>query len=115
MSDLRVPPERERRVELLLGRRVVDPDGASVGRIEEIVADFVDGECVVRGYLVGRHALLERLGGGRLVHSLARLLGGGRGYEGRLVPWDAMDLGDPERPRCTVRRDALPPGASPDP
>ena len=108
-GDLRVPPERERRVELLLGRRVVDPDGASVGRIEEIVADFVEGgECVVRAYLVGRHALVERLGGGRLTAGLVRLLGGGRGWEARAVPWDAMDLRDPQRPRCTVRRAELP-------
>jgi sporulation protein YlmC with PRC-barrel domain len=109
-DPLRVSPERERRVELLLGRRVVDPDGASVGRIEDIIADFVGGgdECVVRAYLVGRHGLAERLGGGRLVRALVRLLGGGRGFEGCMVPWEAMDLSDPERPRCTVRRAELP-------
>ena len=106
-DPLRVPRERERRVELLLGRRVLDPDGASVGRIEEIVADFAGDECLVRAYLVGHHALAERLGGGRLVRALAALLGGGRGYEARAVPWDAMDLSDPERPRCTVRRAEL--------
>ena len=102
-DDLRVPPERERRVELLLGRPVLGPDGRSLGRIEEIVADFADGECVVRAYLVGRHALAERLGGGPLVRGLVRLLGGGRGWEVRTIPWDAMDLADPERPRCTRR------------
>ena len=106
-GDLHAAPGRERRVELLLGRRVFDPDGECLGRIQEIVADFADGACLVRAYLVGRQGLAERLGGGRLTHALVGLLGGGRGYEGWVVPWDAMDLADAERPRCTVPRAAL--------
>jgi hypothetical protein len=97
-------------VELLLGRRVHDVDGAYVGRIEEMVAlDDGEGGFEVRAYLVGRQALAERLGGGRLVRALLHLLMRGRGREGRIVPWDAMDLADPAHPRCTRPRATLAP------
>jgi hypothetical protein len=104
---------RELRLEHLLGRRVHDADGACLGRIEEVVAlDDGEGGFVVDAYLVGRQAIAERLGGGRLASSLTRLVSGGRGYSGIRVPWDAMDLSDPERPRCTRTRAALDAGAS---
>lgn len=95
---------REVPLERLLGRHVRDVDGASLGRLEEIVAEHEGETLVVRAFLVGRHALAERLGGGRLARALARLVTRGHGYESMVVPWDAMDLRDPERPRCTLRR-----------
>ena len=98
---------REVALELLLGRRVRDPDGVSLGRLEEVVAEHEGNDLLVRAYLVGRHALAERFGGGRLMSALARLLTRGRGYEGLIVPWHAMDLADPARPRCTLRRDEI--------
>jgi hypothetical protein len=42
--------------------------------------------------------VLERLGAGPLGGGLLRLLGGKRFYEGYVVPWELMDLSDPERP-----------------
>lgn len=98
----------EVRVEHLLGRRVHDPDGTCLGRIEEVIAlDDGEGGLVVDVFLVGRHAAAERLGGGRLASSLLQLLAGGRGHEGYAVPWVAMDLSDPLRPRCMRRRAEL--------
>jgi len=105
-------PVTEVHVELLLGRRVHDGDGAYIGRIEEIVAlDDGEGGFEVRAFLVGRQAIAERLGGGRLARSIFRLLTRGRGHDGCIVPWDAMDLSDPAHPRCTRPRATLAPDA----
>ena len=98
---------RECRVELLIGRRVVDTNGEVVGRLEEIVADYVDDEYVVREFHVGAFAALERLGTGMFGRSLLRLIGGGRIYTGYIVPWRHMDLSDPEHPRVTVAKSEL--------
>ena len=98
---------RECRAELLVGCRVVDADGKLVGRIEEIVADYVDGEYVVREFHVGAFAAFERLGDGMLGRGLLRLLGGKRIYSGYVVPWQVMDLTDPAHPRLTVAKAEL--------
>ena len=95
---------REYRVELLIGRRVTDANGEVVGRLEEIVADYVDDDYVVREFHVGAYAALERLGTGMLGRSLLRLIGGDRIYTGYIVPWRHMDLSDPEHPRVTVAK-----------
>jgi len=100
---------RECRVELLIGRSVTDANGEVVGRLEEIVADYVDDEYVVREFHVGAYAALERLGTGMLGRSLLRLIGGDRIYTGYIVPWRQMDLSDPEHPRVTVVKADLPP------
>lgn len=95
-------------LELLLGRRVHDVDGTYVGRIEEVVAlDDGEGGFEVRAFLVGHQAIAERFGSGRLTRALLRLLTRGRSHTGCVVPWEAMDLGDPARPRCTRRRAEL--------
>lgn len=96
---------RELRLELLLGRRVVDSAGEHVGRIEELVADAEGGECRVREYHVGSLAMLESLGG-RLARSVLRFVWPGvhRGYA---VPWEKMDLADPDHPRTTCLRAEL--------
>jgi sporulation protein YlmC with PRC-barrel domain len=99
---------RECRVELLIGRRVVDANDEVVGRLEEIVADYVDDEYVVREFHVGAYAALERLGTGMLGRGLLRLIGGGRIYTGYIVPWRQMDLSDPVHPHVTVAKGELP-------
>lgn len=98
---------RELALERLLGRRVHDADGASLGCVEDVVAEHEGDALVVRAWLVGTHALAERLGGGRLAHAVARLLTRDRGYERFVVPWDAMDLRDPDHPRATRPRAEL--------
>ncbi len=85
--------------ELLLGRKVHDSEGRRVGRILEVHAEPEGKDCVVREYLLGTAALLTRLG-----ISAERLLGLPVHREPVRVPWDQMDLSDPERPRlrCSV-------------
>lgn len=89
------------RVELLVGRRVRDREGRAVGRIEEVVAERVGLECVVREFHLGPAALLERLWLG------AVRLFKGRGHGLRVVPWDALVLSDAEHPRLTRRLEGL--------
>jgi sporulation protein YlmC with PRC-barrel domain len=89
----------EIRLEHLLGRRVLDTRGRPVGRLEEVRAERKGGEWIVRQYVLGAGGLVERLAAGALVASLL-----GRWapeLERYTVPWDALDLSDPEHPRLT--------------
>jgi hypothetical protein len=90
---------REINAELLLGRRVLAPGGRSVGRIEEIVAEPQGSVLAVREYHLGSYALMERLAAtpfGRAMLDFFYGSGIGQGYR---VPWDKLDLTDPEKPR----------------
>lgn len=98
-------PTREVHVELLLGRRVRDADGRVVGRIEELRADFVDGEHVISQYHIGPAALIERIAGFVVQLPVFEWLPMSK-WEYR-VPWHALDLSDPEHPRLTVPRSEL--------
>jgi sporulation protein YlmC with PRC-barrel domain len=96
----------EVRLELLANRRVLDADGRPIGRLEEIHAERVDLECLVREYVIGPAALFERLGawaGG------LRLLGGVlRRFDWEYrIPWELVDLADPRHPRVRARRAEL--------
>ncbi len=96
----------ELKLDQLLGRRVLDPSGKPVGRLEEARAERRGDDWVVTEYLIGGGALLERLSAWDVGLALARLLGGRRAYaySGYVVPWDRLDLDDPERPclRCPL-------------
>jgi hypothetical protein len=86
-------------VERLVGRRVLDTEGRALGRIEDIRAEREEGEWIVRDYVLGVGGLIERLAAGPLVASLL-----GRwapALRRHVIPWDALDLSDPERPRLT--------------
>ena len=85
-------------VELLIGRRVVDTNGKVAGRIHSIHAEHRRDGCYVDEYHLGTAAFLSRLG-----ISAARLVGWQLARPIR-VPWQQLDLSDPERPclRCTV-------------
>jgi hypothetical protein len=99
-----------RRIHLcqLLGRRVYDPSGRCAGRIRELRADRdADGRCVVREYLLGREALLESLSVAGAAASLVHWLGGHGANASHSVPWDKMDLSDPDRPRISCGVDEL--------
>ena len=102
---------REIRVSELVGRRVRDADGRSVGRVEELICEIelrADGrDYVVRELHVGAAGFLEAIAGGRLMRSLFRTIGRGSGYIRYRVPWQAMDLTDPERPRVRISRGEL--------
>ena len=87
--------------ELLLGREVHDPDGVRVGRILSVIAEREGEDCVIREYHLGAAALLSRLG-----ITALRLVGLHR-HEPLRVPWDQLDLGDPEKPRLRCRAEEL--------
>jgi hypothetical protein len=89
-------------LELLLGKLVRDSEGAKAGRILSVRAEVEGEECLVREYDLGPHALLQRLG-----ISLGRIAGLPWRGEPLRVPWEQMDLADPEQPRLRCRRDEL--------
>jgi len=93
-----VTEKSERRVELLLGRKVRALDGAVIGRIEEMRAEREHDYYVVTEFLVGPIALIERLA---VRHFGFTLAGRVHGYR---VRWDQLDLDDADNPRltCTV-------------
>lgn len=102
---------REVRVELLEGRRVRDVDGRGIGRLEEIHAERQDLECVVREFVVGPAALLERLGAWAGATAPFKHIGGVAKklrWEYR-IPWQLVDLSDPAHPRVRCRRAELAP------
>jgi hypothetical protein len=94
--------ERTVRLELLHGRRVRDVDGRVAGRIHSVKAERVGDECLVREFHLGPAALLERLG-----ITLSALTGLPFSHEPLRVPWEELDLADPEHPRLRVRLEEL--------
>lgn len=97
--------EGEIEVQQLLGRRVRDADGTVIGRIEEIVAEHHDGETVVSEFHLGPAALLERIA--RFAHALPLLSAIPWPRRYYRIPWQLLDLGDPERPRVRSTRSSL--------
>jgi hypothetical protein len=87
-------------VDQLVGRVVLDRDGQSAGRIEELRCEVRDSNWVVTEYVLGMGGLLERLNVG------VRLVLGGRLHR-RTARADQIDLSDPDKPRLTCRRDEL--------
>jgi sporulation protein YlmC with PRC-barrel domain len=95
----------EIRLERLVGRRVRTMSGETVGRIEEIRVKRQGDAWVVQAYLLGPYALLERLLPRSIGPALRRVL---RSHSSRpvdVVPWDKLDLSDPERPRLLDPQD----------
>jgi sporulation protein YlmC with PRC-barrel domain len=98
----------EVKLELLLGRRVVDINGARAGRIEEVLADRDGDELLVTHYLVGRYGLFERFSILHVGVGLLRYLGSrAHSAHPHRIPWDKMDLSDPEHPRLSCSIDEL--------
>ena len=80
-------------VDLLVGRRVRDANGKVIGRIEAIRARRHGPDYLVEEYHLGPAAWLEKLG-----ISTARMIGF-RSREPKRIPWQQLDLSDPEHPR----------------
>ena len=91
-------------LELLLGKQVLDSTGKAVGRIEEVRAQQQGDEWVIQEYLVGSAALLERFSAWTIGLGILHLLGARKIHGGYRVPWDKLDLANPEQPRlrCTL-------------
>jgi sporulation protein YlmC with PRC-barrel domain len=102
---------REVLVPRLIGRRVRDIHGRSIGRIEDLICEIElrEGGCdyLVREFHVGTFGALEAMTGSITARLLLRTLGRGRGYMGYRIPWEWMDLSDPERPRLDRGADEL--------
>jgi sporulation protein YlmC with PRC-barrel domain len=90
------------RVQALVGELVYDVNGARVGRIRSIQAESEGEDCVVREYHLGGAALLYRLG-----LSALRLVGWHGHGKPLCVPWDQLDISDPERPRLRCTKEEL--------
>jgi hypothetical protein len=92
----------EIRAEHLLGRKVRDPNGDPVGRIEEFTIEKDGDHYVIVEYLIGPTAVLTRLFGSlRVLHSKEHRMSG---YAAR---WNQLDLSDPDRPVLTCPRSDL--------
>ncbi len=98
---------RKLHLELLLGRQVLDSTGSTIGRIEEVRAEQQGDEWVIQEYLVGTAAVLERLSAWTIGLKLLRLLGASKLYGGYRVPWNKLDLTDPDHPRLKCTLDQL--------
>jgi hypothetical protein len=95
-------PKRRLHLELLLGHQVLDIDGRPAGRIEELIARRDGDQCYIHAYVLGRAGLAERMSVAGLSSLLVGFLGARRhAPAGHRVPWNRMDLSDPERPRLT--------------
>jgi hypothetical protein len=94
---------REIAVHRLVGRRVRDPAGRSVGRIEELICEIELHErgrdYVVRDFRVGTFGPFDVLAGSSFAREMLRTLGRVFGYRQLRVGWQRMDLTDPARPR----------------
>jgi sporulation protein YlmC with PRC-barrel domain len=97
--------KQEIHLELLLGKRVLGLNGKPVGHLEEIHAELHQGECFVEEYLIGSYAMFERLAALSIGRTILKFFGATKKHEGYRVPWNKLDLTDPERPRlvCPVK------------
>lgn len=86
------------RLDDLQGRVVRDADGRSVGRIFEIRAEEQGDDLVVVEYHLGSAALLERVG-----LSIMGLVGVNAAHV-KKVPWDKLDISDPDHPKLLSSR-----------
>ena len=93
---------RNLHLELLIGRRVCDTDGKTVGRIEECKGTIHGKRCYIDEFHVGTGALLERLG-----ISTAQLVGWTIERKPLRIPWQKLDLTDPEHPRLRCAKEEL--------
>lgn len=95
---------QELRLQQLLGKQVMDTTGQNVGRIEEVRAMQQGEDWVIQEYLVGTTAILERLSAWTVGLKLLSLLGAHKIFSGYRIPWDKLDLTDPDRPllRCSI-------------
>ena len=86
----------------LLGRRVRDARGKTIGRIEELNAEIefhAHGNAyVVTSVSVGRFGPFDAIASGSFVQQLVRRVVRATGYRQFEIPWDRLDLTDPRRP-----------------
>ena len=94
-------------IELLLGKRVLALNGRSIGRLEEMRTERIRNQLFVSEFLVGSYAIFERLSALSIGRSILRVLGAHRKGRGYRIPWQQLDLSDPERPRLLCKVEEL--------
>lgn len=94
----------EIKAELLLGAKVTDVDGERVGRIEEIRVTREERALLVDAYLIGASGLIERLSAWTLLRPTRQRLHDRRIRSVYEIPWQDMDLSDPNKPKARVAR-----------
>lgn len=95
---------QEIHAEQLLGRRVTAINGRVVGRLQEIRVRKQTRGWYVEEFLTGDYALLDRLAGWTIGRAVLRVFGASHKTSSYRIPWDKLDLTDPQRPRlrCDV-------------
>ena len=96
----------------LVGRVVHDAAGRRIGRIEELKAEIAlergGNDYVVTRFGVGRWGPFDAIASGRIVQQLVRRITRATSYVHYEIPWESMDLTDPEHPRVTRAERDLP-------
>jgi sporulation protein YlmC with PRC-barrel domain len=98
---------REIHIYEFLGRKVHDADGKYCGALEEIEVERGDESCIVKNYFVQERGLVDRITAWALADSLRKVIPVREESKPYRVPWDKMDLTDPEHPRITVPKSEL--------
>jgi len=93
MEHFDIPQDRGLRLELLVGRTVIDAKGRRVGRIRDIIGDRSASGCSIVAVLIAPARLLD------FAWLVASAVGRHHDPNYRRIPWDALDLSDPRRPR----------------
>jgi hypothetical protein len=91
----------EVRVEDLVGRRILAPDGSVAGRIEEMRAVREEDHFVIADFRIGPRALLERMAIRHFGWAVPRR------FQGYRVRWDQLDLTDVHQPRLVCELSEL--------
>ncbi|SRR5258705_14019651 len=96
--------KREIHIERLLGKRVFALNGRAIGRLEEIRAEVIKDQCYVKEFLLGSYAMFERLSALSIGRAVLTLFNRRKDQHGYRVPWDQLDLSNPDQPllRCSV-------------
>ena len=98
-------PSQEIHLESLLGKRVRDAAGHSLGRIEEIIAEQRGLDWVVVEVQTGPGAMVARL---LEISTLVPFAGFvQRSVARHRIAWHQLDLDDPDHPRTSVRRELV--------
>lgn len=84
-----------------------DANGEYAGRLEEIEAERGDDVCLIKSYLVQHRGIVDRLQTWALSAPMQKSIPVREKSKPYRVPWQQMDLTDPERPRITVPQSEL--------
>jgi sporulation protein YlmC with PRC-barrel domain len=96
-------------VEYLLSKKVVDSNGTVVGRIEELHGEQVGKEFLIREFMLGPVALIERITAWIPGARVLKFINTGQFGKTYRIPWDKMDLSDPNHPRILLKKSELKP------